>query len=222
MKPVVLLGCGGHASVVSSVLLTQNRTILASTTPDPKAVNRSLYAWEIITDEDLLVRYKPDDIELVLGIGWTSPNNATFWVQRIVHRFLEKGFQFTGCRHPFAWVAPEACIDPTAQIHAGAVIQPRATIGPFAIINTKASVDHDCTIGAFSHLAPGVTLSGSVQVGAGCHLGTGASVIDQIEIGPECLIAAGSVVVSSVPANSKVRGVPAKPFLPVAHQQPDT
>lgn len=212
MKPIVILGCGGHASVVSSALLTLHRTILAASTPNPDVVDRSMFSWEIISDEELLGRYKPDDIELVLGIGWTSPNNPRFWVQRIVHRFQDKGFQFAGFQHPFAWVAPEAVVDPTAQIHAGAVIQPRANIGRFAIVNTKASVDHDCNIGDFCHLAPGVTLSGSVRVGDGCHLGTGASVIDQIEIGTECLIAAGSVVVSSVPPNSRVRGVPAKPF----------
>ncbi|XZE45340.1 acetyltransferase [Pirellulaceae bacterium SH467] len=212
MKPIAIIGCGGHASVVRSALLALDRTILVSTCVDPTQVDRTMFPWEIMTDSELLSRYKPDEIELVLGIGWTSPNNPSSLVQRIVREFQENGFRFTGFQHPFAWIAPEAHIDPTAQIHAGAVVQPGATIGPFALINTKASVDHDCSIGAFCHVAPGVTLSGNVRVAPGCHLGTGASVIHDIEIGAESLIAAGAVVVSPLPAHSRVRGVPAKPF----------
>lgn len=212
MKPVAIIGCGGHAKVVCSALLALNRTILASTCVAPELIDRSDYPWEVMTDHALLSRYKPNEIDLVLGIGWISPNNSTTLAQRVVHNFHENGFRFTGFQHPFSWVAAKAMIDPTAQIHAGAVIQPGAIIGPFAIVNTKASVDHDCTIGAFCHLAPGVTLSGNVRLGSGCHLGTGASVIQDIEIGAESLIAAGSVVVAPLPAHAKVRGVPAKSF----------
>ncbi|AMV31855.1 Putative acetyltransferase EpsM [Pirellula sp. SH-Sr6A] len=214
MKPIAIIGCGGHASVVRSALLALHRTILVSTCMDPTQVDRTMFPWEIMTDGELLSRYSPDQIELVLGIGWTSPNNASSLAQRIVHEFQVKGFRFTGFQHPCVWVAPEAKVDSTAQIHAGAVVQPGAAIGPFALINTKASVDHDCTIGSFCHLAPGVTLSGNVRVGSGCHLGTGASVIHDIEIGAESLIAAGSVVVTSLSPHSRVRGVPAKPFPP--------
>lgn len=212
MKPVAIIGCGGHAKVVGSALLATNRTIVASTCIAPESINRADYSWDVLTDEDLMARYNPDEVELVLGIGWISPSNSVALVQRIVRGFREKGFLFAGFRHPFAWVSAEANIDSTAQIHAGAVIQPDATIGPFSIVNTKASVDHDCSIGEFCHLAPGVTLSGNVRVGDGCHLGTGASVIQDIEIGAESLIAAGSVVVAPLAPRSKVRGVPAKAF----------
>lgn len=214
MKPVAIIGCGGHASVVRAALFVLQRTVVASTCMNPKMIDRRIIPWEIMTDNDLIARYRPEEIELVLGIGWISPCNEQSIAQRIVRFFVDKGFHFTGFHHPFTWISSEAEIDPSAQIHAGAIIQPGAIIGPYTIVNTKASVDHDCRIGAFCHLAPGVTLSGNVRLGAGCHLGTGSSIIQEIEIGDESLIAAGSVVVHHLPSNSRVRGVPAKPFPP--------
>ena len=211
-KSVAVIGCGGHARVAIAALRSSGKTVLACTSLAPEKVDRRFITCDVLTDEMLLDAYSPGEIDLVLGIGSVCPNGPDSKLQGVVNRFLSKGYQFTGFQHSSAWVANESCVDPLAQIHAGAIVQPGALVGSFSIINTRASVDHDCRIGQFCHIAPGVTLSGDVHIRDGTHIGTGSSVIQGIRIGSNAFIAAGSVVVRDVPDNSYVRGVPAKSY----------
>lgn len=212
MKPVAIIGAGGHARVVQSALLLLGTRIVAATSVDPDTAPKKQFRCPIITDRELIERYKPTEIGLVLGIGSVSPNGDGSLVRKVVNGFMDAGYAFIGFQHPAAWIAPEAIVSPKAQIHAGAVIQPGAQIDDFTVINTRTSVDHDCRIGQFCHLAPGVTLSGDVTIGDGTHLGTGCSIIQGITIGARVLIAAGSVVVSDVEDDLRIKGLPARPF----------
>ncbi|MFN7874170.1 MAG: acetyltransferase [Pirellula sp.] len=212
MRPVAVIGFGGHAKVVASALNALGKPISAFTCLAPSVESVRSMTCEILTDEALVAKYPPDKIDVVLGLGSVTPNLDDSLLQRVVRFYTSNGFQILGFVHPFAWVAPESMVHPSAQIHAGAVIQPGSTIDPFVIVNTKASIDHDCQIGEGTHIAPGVTISGNVKIGKGCHLGTGCTVIQGIEIGDGAMIAAGAVVTRDVPNGVWVKGVPAKPY----------
>ncbi len=173
---------------------------------------------QVISDEQLLEDYGPEDIELALGVGSIWPNDSKGAWQRIVARFELRGFQFATIIHPFAWVSPVAKVETGCQIHAGAIVQPGVTLKRFTVLNTRANVDHDCSIGEFCHLSPGVTLSGDIVLGDGCHLGTGSSVVQGVELGRGCFVAAGATVVSSYTDQQYLKGTPAKPFSPSIHR----
>ncbi len=212
--PFAIIGFGGHGRVVAAALIASRKSIVAVTGLNPSLVVHSPKDSLVITDEELLDRFGPDEILLVLGIGSVKPNNEHCLTRQTVKLFQNRGYQFFGLKHPTSWVADDANVSPTAQIHAGAIVQPGATIGDFSILNTGSSVDHDCHIESFCHIGPGSTLSGNVFVGNGSHLGTGCNVIQGIRIGNSCLVAAGATVVRDVPNHESVKGVPAKSFRP--------
>lgn len=217
MLPVAIIGCGGHAKVVSSALRAAGRKIVAYACWDPSVVDTRFFHGEILSDEELMKRFSPDQIEVVLGFGSVLPNVEDSHLIQVSKRYTQMGYQLVGFIHPSAWVAPETTVHPSAQIHAGAIVQPGAQVDCFCIINTKVSIDHDCHIESFCHLAPGVTLSGNVHVGSGSHLGTGSTVIQGIKIGQHAMVAAGSVVTKDIQEGSWVKGVPAKPFRTQTH-----
>ena len=236
--PVVVIGCGGHGRVAATAMAATGRRVIAATDASPDAVRRELLrpnangavadvsnggeaydaasiAWrqpgfEILTDQELVQRYRPDDIELVLGVGSLVPCGEGSPRRQIVGLFRRHGFRFARLVHPAAWVAPDARLGEGVQVHAGAIVQPGTVLGEFAIVNTRASIDHDCRVGAFCHLAPGVSLSGDVTVGDGTHLGTGCNVIQGLKIGQRAFVAAGATVVADVDDDAWVRGLPAK------------
>lgn len=218
--PVIVIGFGGHGQVVAAALRAAGENVLAATDLDPTRILSQSCNLEIITDEELLKRYAPEEVRLISGIGSIWPTEPSSARVLSIEKFKALGYQFTGVRHPFTWIAPSAEIADTSQIHAGAVVQPGAVIGSFSIINSRASIDHDCCLEALCHIGPGVTLSGNVKVGAGSHLGTGSTVVQGVTLGKHCFVAAGATVVRDVAAGEYVRGVPAVAFDP-SHRRSD-
>lgn len=212
--PIAIIGFGGHGRVVAAALLASSNRIVAVTGLKPHLVIHAPKNALVITDEGLIERYAPEQIVLALGIGSVRPTNENCLMRQVVKSFQNLGYRFIGLKHPTAWVAEDAIVSATAQIHAGVIVQPGARIGEFSILNTRSSIDHDCQIESFCHIGPGSTLSGNILVGSGSHLGTGCNVIQGIRIGESCLVAAGATVVRDVLDNESVKGVPAKSFRP--------
>ncbi|SIQ38501.1 acetyltransferase [Domibacillus enclensis] len=203
-KPVILIGNGGHATVLTEILLQQKQNILGFT-GTREEINRFGLSY-LGTDEQIDL-YSPNEIELILAIGsvCVSPKRAV-----IFNRMKRKGYSFATVIHPSAIISPHAEIGEGVHIMAGSIIQPFARIADNTIINTSASIDHDCQIKRHCHIAPGVVLSGNVQVEEGSHIGTGATVIQGLTIGKNVLVGAGALVRRQVADGKTVYGVPAK------------
>lgn len=201
--PVIIIGSGGHARVLISVLEACNRHVIGMLDSDPKKAGRSVAGIRVIGGDSVLERYEPGTVELINGVGSVSlPINR----RDIFLRFKQKGYFFAGAVHPKAIIMEGVRFGEGVQIMAGAIVQTGCVIGENSIINTGAIVDHDCVIGPHAHIAPGSVLSGGVRVGATVHVGTGAAVIQGIEIADEAVIGAGTVVFCDVKAHSRVIG----------------
>ncbi len=203
-KPIIILGNGGHASVLTEILLLQHREILGFTAPEEQT---NSYGLEYLGTDEIIGTYNPGEVELVLGLGAVRISIVR---QSIFEELKNQGYIFATCIHPTAIISTTAILAEGVQMMSGAIVQPHALIGRNTIINTGVIIEHDCVIGSHVHVAPGVTLSGSVHIGDYSHIGTGSSVIQGIEIGSNSLVGAGAVVISNIGTNKKAFGVPAK------------
>jgi sugar O-acyltransferase (sialic acid O-acetyltransferase NeuD family) len=197
-KPLLIIGSGGHASVLVDILRQQNREILGVISPD-KHIRRKVFEHlhHFTCDEDVL-KFDKKEVRLVNGIG-SLPRQLLR--SHIFQRFSDLGYKFETVVASSAIVSKYAELYEGAQVMAGAIIQTGAVIGVNSIINTGAIVEHDCNIGSYNHIAPGVTLSGQVQTEDNVHIGTGASVIHLIIIGKNSVIGAGSTITKNVADN---------------------
>jgi UDP-perosamine 4-acetyltransferase len=200
--PIIVIGAGGHASVLVETLLTLNKTILGVVAPEASMLKNYPHI-AYLGQEEQIETYSPDKIRLVNGVGGVSPEKNQNR-QNIFHKFKSKGYLFETLVHPFSFVASTAVLHEGAQVMAGVIIQPNAIIGSNAIINTRASIDHDCTIGHSVHVAPGVILSGNVIAGDRVHIGTGANVVQGIHIEQDAMVCAGVTITKNVLASQKV------------------
>ncbi|WP_342508849.1 acetyltransferase [Sporosarcina sp. FSL K6-2383] len=203
-KPVIIIGNGGHASVLVEILIAQQREIIGYTAPRE---GTDLFSLPYLRTDDVITNYNPEEIDLVLGLGTINISSQR---KLIFEEYKARGFTFANVIHSMAIVSPSARIGQGVQIMAGAIIQTNVVLQDNVIINTGSIIDHGSTIGSHAHLAPGTTLSGGVSIGGSCHIGTGASIIQGIAVGNETLIGAGSVVVTDIESNKKAFGVPAK------------
>tara|TARA_R110002095_G_scaffold186396_2_gene163623 strand:- start:816 stop:1466 length:651 start_codon:yes stop_codon:yes gene_type:complete len=201
-KNIIVLGNGGHASVIADLLDELNIKNITICTNDLNnhTVHKSL---NYISEAELVSKKASrDKTYLVNGIG--SVNSLRKRIE-IYTKFKNLKFSFINIIHPFSYVSKSVRLGDGVQIFAGSILQPNLSVGDNVIINTKVSVDHDCTINNHVHLAPGVTVSGGVTIGAGTHIGTGATLIQGVNIGENCHIGAGCLITEDVISNSKVR-----------------
>ncbi len=203
-KPIIMIGNGGHASVLVETLIAQQREVKGYTAPIEE---KAFFDLPYLGMDDAIANYHPDEVELVLGLGTIAISSLR---KLMFEQFIAKGYIFANVIHQTAIVAPSVRMGHGIQMMAGAILQTNVAIADNTIINTGTIIDHDSKIGSHVHLAPRVTLSGGVKIGNGSHIGTGTSIIQGITIGDEALIGAGSVVVKNIGDRITAYGVPAK------------
>jgi UDP-perosamine 4-acetyltransferase len=205
--PIFVIGAGGHARVLISVLKTLNINVLGITDSAPDKVDCKIDSFAVLGNDEKILAFSPDSIELVNGMGSVSSTEKR---KAIFVKFKNYGYSFANVIHPSAIIMNDVQLGEGVQIMAGAIVQTGCVIGDNCIINTGATVDHDCFIDEHVHIAPGAVISGGVHIGTMSHIGTSATVIQGIKIGSSTIIGAGAVVVSDIPPGVQALGVPAK------------
>ena len=205
--PVIILGAGGHAKVVISTLLLLRKQVIGITEADKQKQGDYISKIPILGDDEAILKYKPDEIELVNGIGSIGLPESRM---ELFQKFKKRGYNFASIIHPSALIMNDVEIKEGVQIMAGVIIQTGCSIGVNTIINTGSIVDHDCKVDDHIHIAPGVTISGGVHIGSITHIGTAATIIQGLDIGENCVVGAGAVVINNIPSGKKVVGVPAE------------
>ncbi|MGF1619242.1 MAG: NeuD/PglB/VioB family sugar acetyltransferase [Rhodomicrobiaceae bacterium] len=197
----MIIGAGGHASVVTDLLQVMGVEIRGLTDQSKAPQHATVLDAPILGDDSVLQRFAPSQLCLANGLGVQPrlreedpPDPGTALRRRVFERLNASGYSFPPIRHPGAIVASSATAGAGSQIMAGTVIQSRAVIHENAVINTGASVDHDCIVQAHAFIAPGVIVCGSVKIGAGALIGAGAILLPGVEIGEHALVAAGAVI----------------------------
>ncbi len=203
MRPIWIIGAGGHAKVVIDTLRTLGTfDVLGVLDDDPLRLGTDVLRIPVRGD----VSHKSIDRfgieEAIIAIGSNRARAA------VAGRLADRVSWATAI-HPTAHLAPGVRIGEGTVVFAGAIVQPSSVVGRHVILNTACSVDHDGSIGDFVHMAPGVRLAGNVQVGEGALLGIGCSVIPERTIGAWATIGAGGVVVDDIPPDVTAKGIPA-------------
>jgi sugar O-acyltransferase (sialic acid O-acetyltransferase NeuD family) len=207
MKDIVIIGGGGHAKVIASVL---KRHPLWNPIGYLDVVNKGhlLELPYLGTDEMLPRIMKEQEVfNAVIGIGQIQNIEAR---KKIVRKIEGVGISLPAIVSSRALVNEDVKIGNGTVIMDGVIIQPGVKIGNYSIVNTGATIDHDCQIGDFVHIAPGVNLSGDVRIENSVLVGVGACVIQNVHISKDVIVAAGSVVVNSILESGTYAGIPAR------------
>ena len=198
-KPIVMIGGGGHASVLTEILLMQNFNLIAYVSPSISS-DEDLYKKKHHLNDAEIFQYPPDTIELINGIG-SIPGNKDLRY-KIFNFYKSHGYTFASVISPKAIISPTSLLKEGVQVMHGAIIQRHATIGNNSIINTASLIEHDCNIGSHIHIAPGVTICGGASIDDSSYIGCGSTIIQSINIGENVIIGAGSTIRKNISKNS--------------------
>ena len=206
---IVVVGGGGHAKVVISILHKLKRYRILGYT-DTKDRGSILGVPFLGSDHELgALANGNETIAAVLGVGQVGLGNARFELWTRLQSELPSGL-FPVIVSPGAVINEDVLLGDGAVVMDGTVINAGARVGRGAIANTNSTIEHDVILEDWVHVAPGATISGGVTVGHFSMVGAGATVIEGIKVAGSCMIGAGAVVVNDITEPGTYVGCPAR------------
>jgi sugar O-acyltransferase (sialic acid O-acetyltransferase NeuD family) len=207
MDDIVVIGGGGHAKVLVSILrkLHQYRIIGYVDLKDRGLLigTRYLGGDEILPT---LAAERPG-LKAVMGVGQVGTGRNRAQIDERMHAL---GLIFPSIISPHAIVNEEVTIAGAVTAMDGAVINSGALIGKGTILNSNSTVEHDVCLESWVHLAPGCTISGGATVGQYSMIGAGSTVIEGRQITHDCIVGAGAVVIEDLTEPGTYVGCPAR------------
>lgn len=207
-KSVLVLGAGGHATVVVEMLRQLNYKIVGLVAQEQPVAQPVFDGIPCYLSDDDVLSFDKNTVLLVNAIGSLPGQNTRF---KVYDKFKRLGYHFATLVSPSAIVSDYVTLSEGVQVMPGAIINANVCIGENSIINSGAIVEHDCVIGRHNHIAPGAVLSGGVIIGEFVHISTGATIIQGIHIGEHAVVGAGATVNKHLESNRTL--YVAKPFL---------
>mgnify|MGYP001275084311 CR=1 FL=1 len=196
---LLIIGCGGHAKVISDIAKSLGLSELYYLETNFK--NKEFLGKEVIHKD---INNFNDNFFVAIGDNYLR--------EKITHNFKLKNPNAINKTliHPSSVVSENCSIKNGTVVMPLCVINSGSKIGEGVIINTHASIDHDNFLMNYCSVAPGVITGGDVQIGKRSVIGIGSTVKNNIEIGSDSVIGAASYVNKNIPDSSIYYGTPAK------------
>lgn len=194
LKPILLIGAGGHAKACIDVIEQEDRYQVVGLVGLSHEVGAEVFNYPILGSDNelptLLKKYKT--VLITVGQIKTPAPRIRLYEQ----------LQNLGCHMPIiispkGYVSPHAKIAEGSIIMHGAVVNAGARIGRNCIINTNALIEHDVEIGDHCHISTASVINGDVKIGCGTFIGSGSRVRQSLMIGKNCMIGMDQRVVRS-------------------------
>jgi sugar O-acyltransferase (sialic acid O-acetyltransferase NeuD family) len=205
---VVVIGGGGHGSVVIDILEKLPQFTLVGIVDSNLDRGTRILGYEVLGPPESIAEIVHDHsiqgVLIAVGDNWTR-SRLFHTVQTAVPTI-----QFPTAIHPSALIGKDVSIGQGTVIMAGAIVNCNSSIGDFCILNTRCSLDHNTKIGDFASFAPKSCTGGGATIGNFSAICIGTNVIDRITIGEHTVIGAGSTVLHDQPSCIVAYGTPAR------------
>ena len=204
MKPLILIGGGGHCRSVIEAAESAGNSILG-VLDMPEEVGKTILSTEVIGTDDDVPAYV-DKAEFVITVGFIK-NPATRI--KLYNKVKEAGGKLATIVASTAHVSKYAIIGEGTVVMHQAFVNAGAKVGNNVILNTFTNVEHDAVIGDQCHISTGTMVNGDCKVGNNCFIGSQSVLANGITIGDDIIVGAGSLVRKSITEKGIYSGNPA-------------
>jgi sugar O-acyltransferase (sialic acid O-acetyltransferase NeuD family) len=191
---VLLVGCGGHARFVLSILKS-NGCEVAGLIDLEDAFDSAevIMNVSVVGCRSALPEFRSQGFEeVVIAVGDNAMRKTLY------NEVTELGFKLPCVIHA------SAIVDKSVLMGVGNIIGPNVIIGAEVkiglnnIINSAATVEHQSVIGSHCHVALSSVICGAVHIGDEVFVGANSTVIDKISIGDKVIVGSGANVIRNV------------------------
>ncbi len=205
MKPLILIGGGGHCMSVIEAAESCGRDILGIL--DLKEyVGSKISGYEIIGTDTEIEKYV-DTCEFIITVGSIKSAEKR---KGLFEAMLKSKAKPATVIASTAFVSKRAVIMPGTVILHHASVNAGAFVGNNCIINTAANIEHSVRIGNHTHISTGAMINGDCEIGACSFIGSGARINNSIKITSNSVVGSGATVIKDITESGIYAGVPAK------------
>ena len=191
MKPLLMLGCGGHARSLIDLVETEGQWRIQGLLGLPEQVGTSVMGYQVIGTDADLGSLRDTCPSAVLAIG-QLPDAAP---RRRLATLLDRlDFHCPILISPHSVVSQHAQLGAGTVVGHGAIVNAGAVVGSHCTLNTRALIEHDVQIGDHCHVSTGALVNGGAQLGPGCFIGSGAMLREGLQLPAGTVISAGKRV----------------------------
>lgn len=191
MKPLLLIGCGGHAHSLIDLIESTGQWHIHGLVGLPEQVGNAVLGYPVIGCDADLPLLRETCPTAVLAIGQLPDPRPR---QRLAAQLEQLGFQSPALISPHAVVSRHAQLGPGTTLGHGAIVNAAAAVGSHCILNNNALIEHDVQIGDHCHISTGALVNGGVRVGSGSFIGSGAVIREGLVLPEQTVIGAGKRV----------------------------
>ncbi len=204
--PILLIGGGGHALSLISVIEATSEFVVAGIVESTKESNHKLLDYPILGTDQQLAELLKQIPTCVIAIGQVKTADTR---KKLFAQATLLAAKLPIIIAPNAQVASSAKIGKGTCIMHNCIVSHLSTIGDNTIINNKALIEHQATIGNHCHISTGVLINGGSSIGDECFIGSGTVVLQGISICKNTIVGAGSVVINNITEAGTYAGNPA-------------
>lgn len=204
MKPLILVGGGGHCKSVIEAAESAGYSILG-VLDMPEEVGKEILSTKVIGTDDDIPAYV-DKAEFVITVGFIK--NPAVRI-KLYNRIKDAGGKLAKVVASTAHVSKYATLGEGTVVLHHALVNADAKVGCNVILNNFVNIEHDAVIGDQCHISTGAMVNGECKVGERCFIGSQSVLANCITVGDDIIVGAGSVVRKSISEKGIYAGNPA-------------
>ncbi len=202
MKPLLLLGGGGHCHACIDVIESERNHQIAGIVLPTAGEHADVMGYSVIgADEDLpaLLQRIPNAIITVGQIKSAAIRITLFALLR------NYGAHLPVIQSPLSYCSRYAVIGQGTILMHGCLVNARAHVGANCIVNSQALIEHDVEIADHCHISTGAKVNGGVRIGMGTFVGSGSILKEGISLGNRVIIGAGQLISRDIPDGTTIK-----------------
>lgn len=204
MKPLILIGGGGHCQSVIEVAESTGREI-RGILDLPEEVGKQVLGYPVLGTDDQLADYA-QSCEFVITVGFIK--NPSLRI-KLFNQVCEAGGVLATLIASTAYVSRHASLGAGTVVMHHAFVNAGAKIGENVIINTFCNIEHGVSVGSQCHISTGTMVNGDCKIGNNCFIGSQSVLANGISVCDDVVVGAGSLVRKSIIKPGVYSGNPA-------------
>ena len=185
-KPIWIVGTGGHAKSLASIIASSSDQIIFVAEDgqlrnnDPGTVSES----EFISEGEV-------SRSLVNGVGVALGNYVR---KQVTKKYESLGYEFVDAKAYSAITSSSSKYGSGVQLFPNTFVGNQSILNDHVVLGTGSIIEHDSLIGTGTFVGPGVTICGEVELGDWCFIGAGTVITPGTIVPKGMFIKAGSLV----------------------------